>query len=215
MNNINTLLITSELQLSGFNYTLLNILSIIAILTAILVILSKNPIISVLYLIGLFVGMAIYLVSIGISFLGLSYLLVYVGAVSILFLFILMLINVRISELVSDTNNTIPLILVTTLAFSLLASDVSINTQSIFKVKTIILEMFTDIFKNNSVQDIASFSWDNTIANLNHINSIGNIMYSSHNILLLQVSLILLLAMVGAIVITIKPTPKGKFPVLQ
>jgi len=112
----------------------------------------------VLYLIGLFVGMAIYLVSIGISFLGLSYLLVYVGAVSILFLFILMLINVRISELVSDTNNTIPLILVTTLAFSLLASDVSINTQSIFKVKTIILEMFTDIFKNNSVQDIASFS---------------------------------------------------------
>ena len=45
----------------------------------------------------------------GMNFIGLSYLLVYVGAVSILFLFILMLINVRISELTSDSNNSIPL----------------------------------------------------------------------------------------------------------
>jgi NADH-ubiquinone oxidoreductase chain 6 len=47
--------------------------------------------------------------TVGIHFIGLSYLLVYVGAVSILFLFILMLINVRISELVTDNNNSIPL----------------------------------------------------------------------------------------------------------
>ena len=45
----------------------------------------------------------------GFNFIGLAYLLVYVGAVSILFLFILMLINVRISELLSETNNGIPI----------------------------------------------------------------------------------------------------------
>jgi len=50
----------------------------------------------------------------GINFIGLSYLLVYVGAVSILFLFILMLINVRISELVTENNNSIPLAVVMT-----------------------------------------------------------------------------------------------------
>jgi NADH-ubiquinone oxidoreductase chain 6 len=45
----------------------------------------------------------------GMTFIGIAYLLVYIGAVSILFLFILMLINVRISELQSDTNNSLPL----------------------------------------------------------------------------------------------------------
>lgn len=45
----------------------------------------------------------------GINFIGLSYLLVYVGAVSILFLFILMLINIRISELATENNNSVSL----------------------------------------------------------------------------------------------------------
>jgi NADH:ubiquinone oxidoreductase subunit 6 (subunit J) len=51
------------------------------------------------------------------KFIGLSYLLVYVGAVSILFLFILMLINIRVSELISDTSNNIPLAILAILAF--------------------------------------------------------------------------------------------------
>jgi NADH-ubiquinone oxidoreductase chain 6 len=53
----------------------------------------------------------------GMNFIGLSYLLVYVGAVSILFLFILMLINVRISELVSDSSNSIPLAMIIGISF--------------------------------------------------------------------------------------------------
>jgi NADH-ubiquinone oxidoreductase chain 6 len=55
---------------------------------------------------------------IGLNFIGLSYLLVYVGAVSILFLFILMLINVRVSELLSETSNSIPLAIIITVAFN-------------------------------------------------------------------------------------------------
>jgi NADH-ubiquinone oxidoreductase chain 6 len=49
--------------------------------------------------------------------MGLSYLLIYVGAVSILFLFILMLINIRISELINETNNSIPLALLIGISF--------------------------------------------------------------------------------------------------
>ena len=45
----------------------------------------RNPIVSVLFLIGLFLSISCYLIIIGINFIGLSYLLVYVGAVSILF----------------------------------------------------------------------------------------------------------------------------------
>jgi NADH-ubiquinone oxidoreductase chain 6 len=83
-----------------------------------LVIISKNPIISVLFLIGLFLSISTYLILLGINFIGLSYLLVYVGAVSILFLFILMLINIRISELISNTSNSVPLAIIISILFN-------------------------------------------------------------------------------------------------
>ena len=71
-----------------------------------------------MFLIGLFLSISSYLIILGINFIGLSYLLVYVGAVSILFLFILMLINVRISELLSNTSNSIPLAIIISIAFN-------------------------------------------------------------------------------------------------
>lgn len=83
-----------------------------ALLCGIFVIISKNPIISVLFLIGLFLCVSTYLMLSGMTFIGIAYLVVYIGAVSILFLFILMLINVRISELQSNTNNSLPLALI-------------------------------------------------------------------------------------------------------
>ena len=64
-------------------------------------------IISVISLIGLFSGIVSYLIILDLSFIGLSYVIVYVGAVSILFLFILMLIDIRISELENYSNNSI------------------------------------------------------------------------------------------------------------
>lgn len=99
----------NEITTNNLNYNFLNVISVASVLCGILVIISKNPIVSVLFLIGLFVTIAGYLMMLGINFIGLSYLLVYVGAVSILFLFILMLINVRVSELVTDNSNSIPL----------------------------------------------------------------------------------------------------------
>ncbi|RYE04737.1 MAG: hypothetical protein EOP33_08685 [Rickettsiaceae bacterium] len=101
--------ILNEGTLSGYSPINLDILSVIAILLGIFVIVSKNPIVSVLFLIGLFLSIAGYLILTGLNFIGLAYLLVYIGAVSILFLFILMLINVRISELLIDSINSIPL----------------------------------------------------------------------------------------------------------
>jgi NADH-ubiquinone oxidoreductase chain 6 len=64
------------------------------------------------------------------KFIGLSYLLVYVGAVSILFLFILMLINIRVSELISDTSNNIPLAVLAVLAFFIPFSNILPKTGS-------------------------------------------------------------------------------------
>jgi NADH-ubiquinone oxidoreductase chain 6 len=101
----------------GYSTSFLDVFAMLSILLGIFIIITKNPIISVLYLILLFSSVSCYLIFIGIKFIGISYLLVYVGAVSILFLFILMLINIRVSELISDTNNNLPLALITIIAF--------------------------------------------------------------------------------------------------
>src|SRR5256885_14635325 len=103
------LYILKEIIFNGYKDIFLDFLYVIAIICGILVIISKNPIVSVLFLIGLFLSIACYLILSGLNFLGLSYLLVYIGAVSILFLFILMLINVRISELLIESINSVPL----------------------------------------------------------------------------------------------------------
>jgi NADH-ubiquinone oxidoreductase chain 6 len=115
---MNTLYILIETYTNGYRVEVLDILSLISVLCGILVIISKNPIVSVLFLIGLFLSISCYLIILGLNFIGLSYLLVYVGAVSILFLFILMLINVRISELLSNTSNSIPLAIIITIFFN-------------------------------------------------------------------------------------------------
>jgi len=93
----------------GYKLEFLFLIYISSVFSGILTIISKNPIISVLYLIALFLNISVYLIILGLNFIGISYLLVYVGAVSILFLFILMLINIRVSELVVDTYNSLPL----------------------------------------------------------------------------------------------------------
>jgi NADH-ubiquinone oxidoreductase chain 6 len=101
----------------GYIPELIDIIYLSSILFGILTIINKNPIISVLFLIGLFMNISSLLIIIGFTFIGLSYILVYVGAVSILFLFILMLINIRISELSDETNNDIPLAILIVMLF--------------------------------------------------------------------------------------------------
>ena len=87
----------------------LDVLSVLSICAGITVLTTKNPIESLIWLIGLFGIISIYLILCGFTFIGFSYLIVYIGAVSILFLFILMLINIRSSELQSNNSNSIAL----------------------------------------------------------------------------------------------------------
>lgn len=78
---------------------LIEILIINAICSAILVIISKNPVISVIFLISLVLNSALYLVVKGMPFLGISYILIYLGAIIVLFLFVIMMINVRLTDI--------------------------------------------------------------------------------------------------------------------
>jgi len=221
---MNNLFILNETFTNGYNVEILDIISLISILCGILVIIIKNPIVSVLSLIGLFFSIASYLMLLGLNFIGLSYLLVYVGAVSILFLFILMLINVKISELLSNTSNSIPLAIIIVISFNYLVYEIlpeSIGTagsQTINLHKRLNDEWRQIQLDNSNMNNYLQYAeqnkdnicyvtgrlWDNNLSESSHITSIGNIMYTSYSIWLILTSIILLLAMVGAIVITIK-----------
>lgn len=171
------------------------IISLLAILSGIFVIIAKNPIVSVVFLISLFINVACYLMLIGIHFVGLSYLLIYVGAISILFLFTIMLINIRISELHWSSAESMPLGFLVSIAFfypvySILPSS---NPKG------------SDFGSNFDIQYVTSSKWDAALAQVSDISAIGNIMYSSHAIWLILAGSILLLAMLGAIIVTVQP----------
>lgn len=176
-----------------------------ALLCGIFVIISKNPIISVLFLIGLFLCVSTYLMLSGMTFIGIAYLVVYIGAVSILFLFILMLINVRISELQSNTNNSLPLALIIgTLLYYFLFKVYPSSDLNIINNKLIDIISSDDSSDNSESLYVTSNTWDGILMEISHIISIGNVIYTNYFIWIVIASTILLLAMVGSIIITIK-----------
>lgn len=193
------LYVVRETLTNGYITEVLDVISLVSILSGILVIISKNPIISVLFLIGLFLSIASYLIIIGITFIGLSYLLVYVGAVSILFLFILMLINVRISELFTETSNSITLAIIIAILFNYTVYQILPYSLAAFSYTIYLKNLITNYYFSNNHTDyinknlnfyndngeityVTDRIWDGSLAENTHITSIGNIMYTSYSI---------------------------------
>lgn len=171
----------------------------LAILLTVFTVVYKNPVVSVLFLIFLFLDIAVILITSGLDYIGLSYILVYVGAISILFIFIVMFIDIRISELLDEVYNNRPLTLLIILFF--------------FELITLVLPG-SDYLQNGFISFelhlwrtlyyASSYGWDNFLIYVLDISNIGNVMYTSHLIWLIVISIILLMSMVGAIVLTLK-----------
>lgn len=214
---MNNIFLLNDSITNGFRIEFVDIIYLVSILLGILTISSRNPVVSVLFLIGLFVNVAGLLILVGYNFIGLAYILVYVGAVSILFLFILMLINIRVSELFNDTNNDLPLAGLTIIIFYYIMAQVLPINFTENSIVSYLSNSYSDIYNvelDNELFNIvdlkqqigyaSSKGWDNSLIEPTHIASIGNIMYTSYSMWLIVTSIILLLGMVGAIVITIK-----------
>jgi NADH-ubiquinone oxidoreductase chain 6 len=90
----------------------INLLAFGTLISSVIAITSKNPVISVIHLIATFVQAAGFLILIGINFLGISYIVVYVGAIAVLFLFVIMMINIKLTDILEtgvDYNKNLPL----------------------------------------------------------------------------------------------------------
>lgn len=213
--------VLQEYTFNGYNSGYILLVSIISIVFGVLIIVAKNPVISILFLIGLFVSISVYLMLLGLSFMGLSYLLVYVGAVSILFIFILMLISVRVSELLTEGKNSIPLAVLIVFIFNYSINSISVYSVYMFDIishyiisfyKLIIGQISLTVSNSDSkeylildtkIASVTTNYWDSCLIESNHITTIGNVLYTNLFILLIITSLILLVAMVGTIAITI------------
>ena len=161
--------------------------SFIAIISAIMVIASKNTVHSVFFLILDFISISCLFIMIGAEFLGMIMLIVYVGAVAVLFLFVVMMLNVAQQNdqtLQATTYTHIPIGLI----ISLVIFCELLVVVGGWKYKP-------DLFL------VTSINFDKDVTNAH---AIGNILYTDYIHLFQLSGMILLVAMIGAIVLTFK-----------
>ena len=162
--------------------------SLIAIISAIMVIVSRNTVHAVFFLILDFISIACLFIMIGAEFLGMMMLIVYVGAVAVLFLFVVMMLNVAQQKNQwfgsKDSSKHIPVGLI-------------ISTLIFFEIIIVIggWKYKPDLFDINN-------SFGQT--DISNTHSLGQVLYTDY-IHIFQISgMILLVAMVGAIVLTFR-----------
>jgi NADH-ubiquinone oxidoreductase chain 6 len=203
------------------NSIILDLLTFTSVLSAILVITSSSPVISVLFLIAVFVNVAGYLLLLGINFIALSYIMVYIGAIAILFLFVIMMLNIRLVELHetgSQYSKNVPL--ATMIAFSLsyliLSNAITSKLDSIYIVTALFDKLnywFLGIDSSENHINIGfNTVYSNIFVNYDQIQAIGAIMYSNYALFLVLVSFILLLAMIGPICLTLDRKTRSNTP---
>ena len=187
---------------------ILNIFTVATILVSVFSITSKNPVVSVLFLISTFVLASCYIIFIGINFIGISYIIVYVGAIAVLFLFIIMMINIKLTDILetgAQYTKTLPLglLIVSFFMFIFFSIIPYILIQWKFNFSSGSLNKISYILSENSLKAIEYFdNHDALITNLLQIDNIGFTLYVYGAALLIICSMILLLAMFSAIIIS-------------
>ena len=120
-----------------------------AIISSVLVITSKNPVIAVIFLISLFINAAGYLIFTGVGFIGLTYIILYVGAITVLFLFVIMMINIKLTDIL-ETGKTytqnLPLGLIVGLLFIYEFATMTVQLPSGLEQSSVGHLSFSDYF---------------------------------------------------------------------
>jgi len=161
--------------------------SLIAIISAIMVIVSKNTVHSVFFLILDFITISCLFIMIGAEFLGMIMLIVYVGAVAVLFLFVVMMLNVA-----QQKNQWFE----ASSGYSHMPIGLVIGIVILFELIIVVSG-----WKHKPELSTKAINIDPNITNTH---SIGNILYTEYIHLFQLSGMILLVAMIGAIVLTFR-----------
>ena len=153
---------------------------------------SRNPVHSVLWLILSFISSAGLFVMLGAEFVAMLLMIVYVGAVAVLFLFVVMMLDVDFAELKAEMSKYMPLALL---------------------IGVILLMQLTMAFGNWTGAENAQALRGAVTPDLNEVHNtaaLGQLIYTKYILLFQASGLILLVAMIGAIVLTLRHRPNVK-----
>ncbi len=160
--------------------------SVISVFGALMVIISRNTVYSVFFLILVFISISILFIMIGAEFLGMVMLIVYVGAVAVLFLFVVMMLNINEQLLQKPSRKGF------------------VNNISVGSVvgAIIFLELLVVIGGWKYKANFITLSESTLNTGISNTHALGNVLYTDY-IHLFQISgIILLIAMIGAITLT-------------
>lgn len=162
------------------------------LLSAAMVLLSRNPVHSVLFLVLAFCNGAVLLLLLGAEFLAMIFLVVYVGAIAVLFLFIVMMLNLKVDRFRQEFLGHYPLALLSLLFLSaeLLVAFALPTPSPLF----------------SPLGPLSYQQWPLILQASPNMALLGNLLYTYHYLPFLLSGFILLLAMVGSIVLSLVPS---------
>lgn len=167
--------------------------AVLMIASAVLVVMARNPVHSVLWLILAFFNAAGLMVLVGAEFLAMLLVVVYVGAVAVLFLFVVMMLNIDFAELRAGFMKNAPLGFA--IALVLLAE----------------LVLGVGAYQAGNLQLGVPLGDAPVVSEMSNTRALGELLYSQYLFLFETAGIILLVAMVGAIVLTHREqrSPRG------
>lgn len=157
------------------------------------IIVARNPVLSMLYLVVVFLQASLLFLLLGAEFLFVLFLIVYVGAVAILFLFVIMLLNLRVVESYNTFYNYLPIGLFVGLYFLL------------FILFFLSKDLLSPLLLDFSMKENYAHSWASFLFFKSNVYSIGELLYNYNNHFFLLAGLLLLLALLGVISLTLQP----------
>jgi len=171
-----------------FEYYFYLIFKLLVIFSAVMVILARNPVYSVLFLVLVFCNSAGLVILLGAEFLAFVFIVVYVGAIAVLFLFVVMMINFKMVELQSSLLTYFPL---SAYIIAILATEFNmlLRTENSYFVDQSMFLVYINWFEK-------LFTYTNTEA-------LGFVLYTHYAVVFLIAGFILLIAMIGSIVLTL------------
>ncbi len=159
----------------------------VTVISGLMVITSKNPVHSVFFLILAFFNSAALFILIGAEYIAMTLVIVYVGAVAVLFLFVVMMLDINFAELRQGFQKYLPIGLLT-------AAIVLFELLVVFYISL------------GSPQSVAA-ARNPVSGDITNTHAIGNVMYTDYFLPFQMAGIILLIAMIGAITLTLRSRP--------
>ena len=175
--------------------------SFITLFSSFMVIIVQNSIYSVLFLILSFVSSAILLVLLECEFLALMFIIVYVGAIAVLFLFVVMMLDLKSIRSSKDSIKYFPV-------------GLTLGTIFLLEIVLILVDNFKINTYSNCTLDNYYSNWYDKIDTFYDIEAIGQVLYSQYVLQFLIAGNILLLATVSVVVLTINFNNNSKTQVI-